>query len=88
MLPIIRALLLAAGLLAATSLAYPTWWLGAYNFRCKPPYYVESFTNDWGEWRVSSVCAPGTCCSNWANTGTSREYTHSPFPTTMRRKPR
>lgn len=69
MLSILRLLALISGFLAATATAYPTWWLGAFNFRCKPPYHVESYTDDWGEWRVSSVCAPGTCCSNWANTG-------------------
>lgn len=74
MLSILRLLALISGFLAATATAYPTWWLGAFNFRCKPPYHVESYTDDWGEWRVSSVCAPGTCCSNWANTGMDLDF--------------
>ncbi|KAJ4415615.1 hypothetical protein N0V82_007249 [Gnomoniopsis sp. IMI 355080] len=57
------------GFLASTGLAYPTWWLAVFQFRCKAPYHVESYSDDWGEWRVSSICAPGTCCSNSANTG-------------------
>ncbi|KAF3763854.1 hypothetical protein M406DRAFT_357251 [Cryphonectria parasitica EP155] len=66
----LRILTLILGFMTASTLAYPTWWLGAFNFRCKPPGYVETYTNDWnGEWRVSSICAPGTCCSNWASTG-------------------
>lgn len=54
----------------ASALAIPVWWMGAYNFRCKPPGYVEVTISDWdGEWRVSSICKPGTCCSNYAGTG-------------------
>lgn len=58
-------------ILTATSLAaaYPTWWLAVYQFRCKPPGIVESKSSDWSEWRVSSVCAPGTCCATSAATG-------------------
>lgn len=58
-------------ILAATSLAgaYPTWWLAVFQFRCKPPGIVESKKDDWNEWRVSSICAPGTCCATSAATG-------------------
>lgn len=65
----LRFITLILSFFTATSFAYPTWWLGVFNFRCKAPHYVESYSDAWGEWRVSSVCAPGTCCSNWANTG-------------------
>ncbi|CAN8104818.1 unnamed protein product [Discula destructiva] len=57
---------------AATTLAYPTfatWYLAVYQYRCKAPYHVEAFADEWAEWRVSSICAPGTCCSNSAATG-------------------
>lgn len=58
-------------ILATTSLAaaYPTWWLAVFQFRCKPPGIVESKSDDWTEWRVSSICAPGTCCATSADTG-------------------
>lgn len=59
-------LILATSTLAA---AYPTWWMAVFQFRCKPPGIVESYSDDWKEWRVSSVCAPGTCCATWAPTG-------------------
>lgn len=65
----LRLVTLVLGFFTATTLAYPTWWLGVFNFRCKPPHYVEAYSDAWQEWRVSSVCAPGTCCSNWADTG-------------------
>lgn len=65
-----RLLTLLLGFCLASALAGPVWWMGAYNFRCKPPGYVEVSLGDWnGEWRVSSICKPGTCCSNYANTG-------------------
>ncbi|ROV99261.1 hypothetical protein VSDG_03922 [Cytospora chrysosperma] len=58
-------------ILATTSLvaAYPTWYLAIYQFRCKPPSIVEVKSDDWTEWKVSSICAPGTCCSTSADTG-------------------
>ncbi|KUI61499.1 hypothetical protein VP1G_08666 [Cytospora mali] len=58
-------------ILTATSLAtaYPTWWLAVYKYRCKPLNIVESYSQDWNEWRVSSICAPGTCCATSADTG-------------------
>lgn len=37
----LRVLALVLSYFTAFSLAYPTWWLGAYNFRCKPPHYVR-----------------------------------------------
>lgn len=49
--------------------AYPTWWMAVFQFRCKPPGIVESKSDDWNEWRVSSICAPGTCCASSAATG-------------------
>ena len=58
-------------ILAAASLAsaYPTWWMAVFQFRCKAPNIVESYTQDWDEWRVSSVCRPGTCCASYAESG-------------------
>lgn len=58
-------------ILATTSLvaAYPTWYLAIYQYRCKPPSIVEVKSDDWTEWKVSSICAPGTCCSTSADTG-------------------
>jgi hypothetical protein len=58
-------------ILATTSLvaAYPTWYLAVFQFRCKPPGIVEVKSDGWTEWKVSSICAPGTCCSTSADTG-------------------
>lgn len=58
-------------ILLATSLtaAYPTWYLAVFQYKCKAPNIVEAYSQDWKEWRISSVCAPGTCCSTWAETG-------------------
>ncbi|KAJ0122414.1 hypothetical protein N8I77_011752 [Diaporthe amygdali] len=52
-----------------TALSYPTWFLAVFQFRCKAPSIVESYSEDWKEWRVSSICAPGTCCATSAATG-------------------
>lgn len=51
------------------ALSYPTWFLAVFQFRCKAPSIVESYSEDWKEWRVSSICAPGTCCATSAATG-------------------
>ncbi|KAL1873049.1 hypothetical protein Daus18300_004191 [Diaporthe australafricana] len=43
--------------------------MAVFQFRCKAPSIVESYSEDWKEWRVSSICVPGTCCATSAATG-------------------
>lgn len=65
------SLILASFFTAALSaaLAYATWSMAVFQFRCKAPNIVESYSEDWKEWRVSSICVPGTCCASSAVTG-------------------
>lgn len=65
------SLVLASFFTAALSaaLSYPTWYMAVFQFRCKAPNIVESYSEDWKEWRVSSICVPGTCCAQSAATG-------------------
>lgn len=53
----------------AAALKYAQWSMAVFNFRCKAPNIVESYSEDWKEWRVSSICVPGTCCASSAATG-------------------
>lgn len=53
----------------AAALSYATWSMAVFQFRCKAPRIVESYSEDWKEWRVSSICVPGTCCATSAVTG-------------------
>ncbi|KKY32214.1 hypothetical protein UCDDA912_g07829 [Diaporthe ampelina] len=53
----------------AAALSYATWSMAVFQFRCQAPRIVESYSEDWKEWRVSSICAPGTCCASSAATG-------------------
>lgn len=53
----------------SAALSYPTWYIAVFQFRCKAPNIVESYSEDWKEWRVSSICVPGTCCASSAATG-------------------
>lgn len=66
-LSLILATFFTAALSAA--LSYPTWYIAVFQFRCKAPNIVESYSEDWKEWRVSSICVPGTCCASSAATG-------------------
>lgn len=65
------SLLLASFFTVALSaaLSYATWSMAVFQFRCKAPNIVESYSEDWKEWRVSSICVPGTCCATSAATG-------------------
>lgn len=65
------SLILASFFTAALSaaLAYAQWSIAVFQFRCKAPNIVESYSEDWKEWRVSSICVPGTCCASSAVTG-------------------
>lgn len=67
--------LLLAALCVGPSLAYPTWYLATFSYRCKVPNLVEMHHDGWeaGDWRISSMCNPGTCCSNLAETGTQEK---------------
>ncbi|KAI3393252.1 hypothetical protein diail_4511 [Diaporthe ilicicola] len=69
MFPRILYLSLVLSFLFTAALSYPTWYLAVFQFRCKAPSIVESYSEDWREWRVSSICAPGTCCATSASTG-------------------
>lgn len=53
----------------SAALSYATWSIAVFQFRCKAPNIVESYSEDWKEWRVSSICVPGTCCATSAATG-------------------
>jgi hypothetical protein len=53
----------------AAALSYAQWSMAVFQFRCKAPNIVESYSEDWKEWRVSSICVPGTCCATSAATG-------------------
>lgn len=68
---LLLSLILASFFTAALSaaLAYATWSMAVFQFRCKAPNIVESYSEDWKEWRVSSICVPGTCCASSAATG-------------------
>lgn len=66
-LSLILATFFTAALSAA--LSYATWSMAVFQFRCKAPNIVESYSEDWKEWRVSSICVPGTCCASSAATG-------------------
>lgn len=69
MFPRIFFLSLIVASFFTAALSYPTWYLAVFQFRCKAPSIVESYSEDWKEWRVSSICAPGTCCATSAATG-------------------
>lgn len=53
----------------AAAMKYAQWSMAVFQFRCKAPNIVESYSEDWKEWRVSSICVPGTCCATSAATG-------------------
>ncbi|KAG8160071.1 hypothetical protein KVR01_010708 [Diaporthe batatas] len=70
---ILLYLSLALGFFSTSALAaamkYAQWTIAVFEFRCKAPNVVESYSEDWKEWRVSSICVPGTCCATSAATG-------------------
>jgi hypothetical protein len=53
----------------SAAFSYAQWSIAVFQYRCKAPNIVEAYCQDWKEWRVSSICVPGTCCATRAVTG-------------------